>query len=95
MEDAEVNLHALQTMTEQFQLCEWGHRRLGNLHNFSGIPSGSWDTPITQPVHVLPYSNSAMKDNNGTYKILYHDTAAQTITEPPLCFTVVTRHSGL
>jgi hypothetical protein len=28
-------------------------------------------------------------------RILYHDIAAQTITEPPLCFTVGTRHSGL
>jgi hypothetical protein len=50
---------------------------------------------ITQPVHVLPCSNSAMKDNNGTNRILYHDTAAQTNTEPPPCFTVGTRHSGL
>jgi hypothetical protein len=23
-DDVEVRLHALQTMTEQFQLCEWG-----------------------------------------------------------------------
>jgi hypothetical protein len=23
-EDVEVRLHSLQTMTEQFQLCEWG-----------------------------------------------------------------------
>jgi hypothetical protein len=23
-EDVEVHLHALQTMNEQFQLCEWG-----------------------------------------------------------------------
>jgi hypothetical protein len=23
-EDVEVHLHALQTVTEQFQLCEWG-----------------------------------------------------------------------
>jgi hypothetical protein len=38
---------------------------------------------ITQPVHVLPCSNSAMKTNNGTNRILYHDTAAQIITEPP------------
>jgi hypothetical protein len=27
-------------------------------------------------------SNSAMKGNNGTHRILYHDIAAQTITEP-------------
>jgi hypothetical protein len=23
-EDAQIHLHALQTMTEQFQVCEWG-----------------------------------------------------------------------
>jgi hypothetical protein len=28
-EDAEVHLRALLTMTEQFQVCEWGHCRLG------------------------------------------------------------------
>jgi hypothetical protein len=38
---------------------------------------------ITQPVHVLPCSNSVTKGNNGTNRILYHDIAAQTITEPP------------
>jgi hypothetical protein len=36
-EDAEVHLHALQTMTEQFQMCEWGHRRLKNLRRFSEL----------------------------------------------------------
>jgi hypothetical protein len=36
---------------------------------------------ITQPVHVLPCGNTAMKGNNGTNRILYHDTAAQTITD--------------
>jgi hypothetical protein len=43
-EDAEVHLHALQTMTEQFQLCEWGHCR-GKLHRCSEITSGSWAAP--------------------------------------------------
>jgi hypothetical protein len=38
---------------------------------------------ITQPLHVLPCSNSAMKGNNGSNKILYHDIADQIITEPP------------
>jgi hypothetical protein len=37
---------------------------------------------ITQRVHLLPFSNSAMKDNNGTNRTLYHDIAAQTTTEP-------------
>jgi hypothetical protein len=36
---------------------------------------------ITQPVRVLPCSNSAMKGNNGTNRILYHCIAAQTNTE--------------
>jgi hypothetical protein len=39
---------------------------------------------ITQPLHVLLCSNSAMKGNNGIKKVLYHDIAAQTITEPPV-----------
>jgi hypothetical protein len=40
-EDAEVHLHALKTMTEQFQLCEWGYFRLEKLHGCSEITSGS------------------------------------------------------
>jgi hypothetical protein len=44
-EDAEVHLHAPQTMTEQFQLCEWGgHCHLGKLQHCSEM-SGSWDAP--------------------------------------------------
>jgi hypothetical protein len=39
--DADVHLHALQTITEQFQLCEWGHWHLGELHHCSEIMSGS------------------------------------------------------
>jgi hypothetical protein len=42
--DVEVHLHALQVMTEQFQLCEWGHCGLGKLYRFSEITSGSWDS---------------------------------------------------
>jgi hypothetical protein len=51
---------------------------------------------ITQPAHVLPYSNSAMKGNNGTKRILYHDIAAQTITDPPVfyCWNQVSRIVG-
>jgi hypothetical protein len=29
-EDGEVHIHVLQAVTEQFQLCEWGHCRLRN-----------------------------------------------------------------
>jgi hypothetical protein len=31
-EDADVHHHVVQTMTEQFQLCEWGRHCLGKLH---------------------------------------------------------------
>jgi hypothetical protein len=44
-EDVEVHVHALQTMTEQFQLCEWGHYRLGKLRRCSEITSGLCDAP--------------------------------------------------
>jgi hypothetical protein len=44
-EDGEVHIHALQTMTEQFQLCKWEHCHLGKLHHCSEIMSGSWDAP--------------------------------------------------
>jgi hypothetical protein len=80
-EDAEIHLHALQSMTEQFQLCERGHCRLGKLHRCLEIMSGTGMHLITQPVHVLPFSNSAVKGNNGTNRTLYRDIAAKTITE--------------
>jgi hypothetical protein len=32
-DDIDVYLHAHQTMTEQFQLCEWGHCYLGKEHH--------------------------------------------------------------
>jgi hypothetical protein len=44
---------------------------------------------------ILLCSNLAMKGNNGTNRILYHDVAVKTTTEPPPCFSVGTRHSGL
>jgi hypothetical protein len=50
---------------------------------------------ITQPVCILSCSNSAMRSNNGANRMLSHDIAAQTITEPPPCFTVGTIFSGL
>jgi hypothetical protein len=42
MEDTEVHLHALQAMTEQFQLCELC---LGKLHHCSETVSAPWDAP--------------------------------------------------
>jgi hypothetical protein len=50
---------------------------------------------ITQHVHIFPCSNLAIKVNNGNNRILYHDIAAKTITEPPPCYTVGTRCFGL
>jgi hypothetical protein len=49
---------------------------------------------ITQPVYILPCSNSAMKVNNGTNGIVYHDITAQTITETSPMFDCwnLTRH---
>jgi hypothetical protein len=44
-EDVEVHHHALKTKAEQFQLCEWEHCCLGELHHCSEIMSGSWDAP--------------------------------------------------
>jgi hypothetical protein len=44
-EDVEVHVHALKSMTEQFQLCEWGHSRLGKLRRRLEIMSGSRDAP--------------------------------------------------
>jgi hypothetical protein len=32
---------------------------------------------------VRPCSNSVMKDNNGTNRMLYYDIAVQTFTGPP------------
>jgi hypothetical protein len=43
-EDVAVYLHALQTLTEQFQLCEWEHCCLGKLECLK-ITSESWDAP--------------------------------------------------
>jgi hypothetical protein len=49
-EDVKVQLHAPQTMTEQFQLCEWGHCRLGKLHRYSEIMSDHGMHLITQRI---------------------------------------------
>jgi hypothetical protein len=43
-EGAEVHLHALKTMTEQFQLCEWEYCCLEKVHRLD-ITSGSQDAP--------------------------------------------------
>jgi hypothetical protein len=44
-EDVEVHLHALQTMNEQFHLCEWRHCQLGKVLRCLEIMSGLWDAP--------------------------------------------------
>jgi hypothetical protein len=38
-EDVEVNLHAVETMTEQFQLCEWG---TVVMENYVVVGSNAW-----------------------------------------------------
>jgi hypothetical protein len=67
-EDVEVHFPALQTMTEQFQLCEWGHCRLGKLRR-SEMMSGSWDAPDCPTYPRTSCSNSTMRDNDGTSRI--------------------------
>jgi hypothetical protein len=62
----EVHLHALQTLTEQFQLCEWGILALGSCIVVQKYRLDHGMHLITQPAHIFPYSNSAMKGNNGT-----------------------------
>jgi hypothetical protein len=81
-EDAEVRLHAFQTLTKQF--CVNGGTVVlencivaRNLRLYYGMHL------VSQPVHILSCSNSAMKGNNGTNRIPYHDISAQTITEFP------------
>jgi hypothetical protein len=44
-DDTEVHFHALQSMTEQFQLHEWEHCCVGTLQHCSEITFGSWDVP--------------------------------------------------
>jgi hypothetical protein len=74
--------HAFQTMTEQFQLCELSFwKTASSLGNNVWIMGCTW---LPKPAHILPCSNLAMKCNNGTNRILYHNIAAKTITEPPL-----------
>jgi hypothetical protein len=65
----EVHLRALQIMTEQFQLCEWGHCRLGKLHRCSEITSGSLDAPDYRTYSRTPCSNSVVKGSNGPNRI--------------------------
>jgi hypothetical protein len=69
-EDVEVHLHALQTMTEQFQLYELGHCHLGKVHCCLEIMFDHGMHLIIQHSHMLPCSNSAMKGNNATNRIL-------------------------
>jgi hypothetical protein len=77
------------------QLCAWGTVILKNCitvwkeHLIHGMYL------ITQPVHVLPYSNSAMKGKNGTNRILYHDITTPNHHRTSPCPTVGTRHSRL
>jgi hypothetical protein len=53
-DDAEVHLHALQTTTAQYQLCEWEHCHVGKLHRYSEM-SGSLDVPDYQTWPCTPF----------------------------------------
>jgi hypothetical protein len=68
--------------------CSCVNRSIVVLENrrYSEITSGLWMHMITQPVHIVLCSNSAINGNNGTSRILYHDTAARTITDPSSVF---------
>jgi hypothetical protein len=59
-EDVEVHLNALQTMTEQFQLCEWRHCSLGKLHCCSEITSESLDGCTWSP-NLSTYSLTVIR----------------------------------
>lgn len=88
-EKAEVHLHILQTMTERFRPCQWGHCRLGKLHRHSQITPGSRDAAGYQTVPVLSFRYSARKSNIVSNE--YHNNAAHTIRVPlldPACFPV-------
>jgi hypothetical protein len=85
-----VHLHALQIVTELFQVCEWGHCRLGKLNSCSEKRQDYGTYLITQSLHFLPCSNSTMKGNNGTKR-----TPRYCWPEHPPCFTVETRYSRL
>jgi hypothetical protein len=43
-EDVEIHIHALETTTEHFQLCEWGIVILANCIVIQK-KRGSWDAP--------------------------------------------------
>jgi hypothetical protein len=55
-EDVGVHLHALQTVNEQFQLCEWGTVILENCIIVQKCLNHGMHL-LTQSVHVLPCSN--------------------------------------
>jgi hypothetical protein len=75
------NAYALQTMTEQFQLCELGHCRLWKLHR-SEIKHASWDALD------YPTCPSASFKRMPRYRCPNHHKTNH-------CFCVGTRHSAL
>jgi hypothetical protein len=54
--EVEVHLHALQTMTVQFQLYEWERCHNGKLHQCFEM-SGSWDAPDYSPCPHTPFQD--------------------------------------
>jgi hypothetical protein len=57
-EDVEVHLHAVHTMTEQLQLCEWGHCRLGKLSFFE---NNVWIMGCTWLPNLSTYSLAVIR----------------------------------
>jgi hypothetical protein len=51
-EEVEVHLHPLQTITEQFQLYEWGHCHLGKLHRCS-------EERLDHGMHLITYPHTS------------------------------------
>jgi hypothetical protein len=79
MKDIEVHLRAHQTMTEQFQWCEWGHCHLGKEHYCFKVMSES----LVAPDYSACCPRTPLKGNNGTNRS--NSIASQTVTEPLLC----------
>jgi hypothetical protein len=91
-EDAEVQLHTLQTMTEQSPLCEW----VQPCKTASLFGNNVWIMGCASLPNLSTYSLAVIRPLRVTMgQAEYQGIATQTITESPLCFTFGSRHSGL
>jgi hypothetical protein len=62
--------------------------------NHDGTVPAVWMGALSSWKTTSLFGNNYHLDH-GANRILYHDIVTQTITDPPLCFTVRIRHSGL